>query len=207
MTYVIADIHGEYFKFIKMLEIIEFKDIDRMFILGDVIDRGKYPTRTLLYIIDHPNMIMIMGNHEYMMLGSMQKQSRLHSCWMNNGGEITLNQFQGLNIGNQNKIVKYIYDLPNVIELDNYILVHAGLNKTHENDYDFSIWAREEFLDYSTELDKTVIFGHTPTCFMSTKTPMSIWYDDGRIGIDCGACFKGGRLGCLRLDDMKEFYV
>ena len=27
------------------------------------------------------------------------------------------------------------------------------------------------------------------------------------IYIDCGACFNNGRLGCLRLDDLKEFYV
>lgn len=207
MTYVIADIHGEYYKFIKMLELIEFKDTDRMYILGDVIDRGKYPTRTLLYIIDQPNMTMLMGNHEYLALGSLRKHDSLHRCWMNNGGEITLNQFQGLSNENQIKIVKYIDTLPNVIELDDYILVHAGLNKMHKNDYDFSIWAREEFINYPTELDKTVIFGHTPTAFITGVKPMSIWYDDGRIGIDCGACFNGGRLGCLRLDDMKEFYV
>lgn len=27
------------------------------------------------------------------------------------------------------------------------------------------------------------------------------------IAIDCGCSFPGGRLGCLRLEDMKEFYV
>lgn len=42
---------------------------------------------------------------------------------------------------------------------------------------------------------------------LRNKAPMSIWHGDGRIGIDCGACFAGGRLGCLRLDDLKEFYT
>lgn len=27
------------------------------------------------------------------------------------------------------------------------------------------------------------------------------------IDIDCGACFDNGKLACLRLDDMKEFYI
>ena len=37
--------------------------------------------------------------------------------------------------------------------------------------------------------------------------PMAIWHGRNKIGIDCG-CARGadGRLGCLRLDDMQEFY-
>ena len=44
---------------------------------------------------------------------------------------------------------------------------------------------------------------------------LSIWYGDHRICIDCGSGFPDrfdpdyemmGRLGCLRLDDGKEFY-
>ena len=29
----------------------------------------------------------------------------------------------------------------------------------------------------------------------------------GNIYIDCGVCYEIGKLGCLRLDDMREFYV
>ena len=44
--------------------------------------------------------------------------------------------------------------------------------------------------------------------------PLTIWYSEEAIGIDCGsgfsakqnACLEKGRLACLRLDDMKEFY-
>ena len=44
---------------------------------------------------------------------------------------------------------------------------------------------------------------------------MKIWYGEGLIGIDCGASYPDGgnprngrigRLSCLRLDDMMEFY-
>ena len=44
---------------------------------------------------------------------------------------------------------------------------------------------------------------------------MDIWFGKGLIGIDCGASYpegedpwsgRRGRLACLRLDDMKEFY-
>ena len=39
-TYVISDIHGQYKAYLKMLELIGFKDEDFMYVLGDVIDRG-----------------------------------------------------------------------------------------------------------------------------------------------------------------------
>lgn len=204
ITYVMSDIHGEYYKFKKMLELIQFSDDDTLYVLGDVIDRGKYPMRTLLHIIARPNIRMLLGNHEIMMMRS--NQSAYFDCWMGNGGYETLNQFATLSEMNRQKIEKYLAALPITIELDEYILVHAGITATRQ-DEEFCIWARDEFMNVPTRLNKTVIFGHTPTSFMSGEKPMKIWRSDGRIGIDCGACFKGGRLGCLRLDDMEEFYV
>jgi serine/threonine protein phosphatase 1 len=187
-----------------MLKQINFKDTDIMYIIGDAIDRGKYPIRTLLYIIDHPNMKMLLGNHEEMMLQS--EYDNYFNCWMYNGGEVTLNQYSGLCKQDREKIDDYLQSLPLTLELDNYILVHAGITRD-KSDREFCIWAREEFLEAPTNLRKTIIFGHTPTYFIVKENPMSIWHGDGRIGIDCGACFTGGRLGCIRLEDLKEFYI
>lgn len=36
-----SDLHGCYNKFIKMLDQIEFKNDDELYILGDILDRGK----------------------------------------------------------------------------------------------------------------------------------------------------------------------
>ncbi len=40
MIYTMADIHGQYDKYIAMLEKINFSKNDILFVLGDVIDRG-----------------------------------------------------------------------------------------------------------------------------------------------------------------------
>ena len=47
MTYVMSDLHGEYEKFLRMLEVIGFTDDDELYILGDVIDRGPESTALL----------------------------------------------------------------------------------------------------------------------------------------------------------------
>ncbi|MBQ2957385.1 MAG: hypothetical protein IJE08_13090 [Clostridia bacterium] len=57
----------------------------------------------------------------------------------------------------------------------------------------------------------TVIVGHTPTVLLTGREdePFRIWHGNGVIDIDCGCASRSEnkRLGCLRLDDMKEFYV
>ncbi|MCI8811051.1 MAG: hypothetical protein HFF84_13290 [Oscillibacter sp.] len=60
--------------------------------------------------------------------------------------------------------------------------------------------------------DKTLIFGHTPTRLFYQQIgelgqPDRIFQRDTMIGIDCGCVYPGGRLGCLCLDTMEEFYV
>lgn len=53
-TYVISDIHGMYNKFIELLNKIKLKDTDTLYILGDVLDRGPDPIKTLLKIMSMP---------------------------------------------------------------------------------------------------------------------------------------------------------
>ncbi len=114
-----------------------------------------------------------------------------------------MSQFAELSADNRDKIDEYLKSLPLTIELNGYTLVHAGITATRR-DEEFCVWAREEFLNVPTGLDKTVLLGHRLTSFITGEKPMKIWSGDGRIGIDCGACFKGCQLGCLPMDDMES---
>ena len=50
MRYVMADIHGEYEMFLKMLGKISFSDSDELYIAGDIIDKGPDSVRLAKYI-------------------------------------------------------------------------------------------------------------------------------------------------------------
>ena len=39
-TYVIGDIHGCYDELVQMLKVIDFKESDRLILVGDYIDRA-----------------------------------------------------------------------------------------------------------------------------------------------------------------------
>ncbi len=55
-AYAISDIHGEYDKFNEVLKKISFKETDTLYVLGDVLDRGPHPIKTLLQLMDMPRM-------------------------------------------------------------------------------------------------------------------------------------------------------
>ena len=62
--YVMSDLHGCYDKFIEMLNLIDFKESDELYILGDIFDRGPNPLGILDYVIGHKNIYLLKGNHE-----------------------------------------------------------------------------------------------------------------------------------------------
>ena len=70
-TYCISDIHGEYDRYIKMLETINFTDDDFLYILGDAIDRGPDSIAVITDIMSRKNVQMLLGNHEQMCLDTL----------------------------------------------------------------------------------------------------------------------------------------
>ena len=52
-TYVTADIHGEFEKFKRLIERIDLKDEDTLYILGDIFDRGPHPLLTMTRVLEN----------------------------------------------------------------------------------------------------------------------------------------------------------
>ena len=125
-----------------------------------------------------------------------------------------------------------IVDINNEI----YVIVHAGLFILPDIEIedllkmqgDNIFWIRKRFLKSNVKTNYKIIFGHTQTFtipyelnsypkhytyegydekkIVEEAKQSKIWFKDNKIGIDCGLA-SNGVLGCLRLNDMKEFYV
>ena len=217
-TYVLSDLHGQYNKFIDMLKLIKFNDNDKMYILGDIFDRGPDPLKILDYIICRKNIDFIPGNHEYMFLEFYNTyDARL---WSYNGGKTTMTQLMKRGEDYLKALYDYLTKLPLVKIHDKFILTHAGLYlPKNQNQYtlqeilslqnaEFNLWSRSNINNERQYKDYTVICGHTPTLYVDPdQYQMSIVRRKGTIYIDCGATFSDGRLACLRLEDNKEFYI
>lgn len=230
-TYVMSDIHGNKRRFDEILNQINLTNEDKLYILGDVVDRFPDGITILQEIMKTPNMMMLLGNHEYMMLdyfkaldacstGRAEKKvlekDHYKRLWFSNGGEITCYAFTNLDKNAQDEIITYLSSLPVNIDVSvngqNYLLVHGAPQKgcrdrwsEFKDTVEESVWTRIESYD-AMPYKKTVIFGHTPTAYYQNDRPLEIWKGNRMIGIDCGCGYGEGRLACVRLDDMKVFY-
>lgn len=244
MIYAMADIHGQYDKYITMLEKINFNENDVLFVLGDVIDRGSQGMAILKDMMMRTNVYPILGNHEYMAITAipwlMQEitEETVEKIdpelmqglieWMNVGGTASITEFRSLSREEQESILDYLSEfvLYEMVEAGGkeFVLVHAGLCNFDEkralDDYDLS-----EVLfhkpDYNIKYfeNKYLVTGHTPTRIAyaaeqgmlleeltNSEYKDVIFKKNNHIAIDCGSSF-GGKLGCICLDTLEEYYV
>lgn len=219
MKYVMSDIHGQYYKFMEMLDKINFDDNDELYILGDVMDRGEKSLEIIDHIMKSKNIYMIMGNHEKMYLEA-QDDYLNKIIWYKNGGDKTEYQLLYKDDEYKENLYNFIYNLPHIMVKDNFIFVHAGIYLPQNNnsysineildmqEEDILLWDRT-FIENDKFINGyTVICGHTPIQTLNNfNGNIAILRKYGKILIDC-ACFDiNGKLACLRLDDMKEFLV
>lgn len=55
MIYAMSDIHGQYDRFQNLLHQLNLQKEDKLYILGDVVDRGPHPMKILQYMMKHQN--------------------------------------------------------------------------------------------------------------------------------------------------------
>ena len=215
MTYCISDIHGAYDRYKSMLSLIHFSDADTLYILGDVIDRGPDGIEILLDIMNRPNIHMVLGNHEYMLLATLGPNNEIgaRELWERNGGDCTrADLIYCRRPETREAIINYLMTLPDHMNIEvkgrQFHLVHGYPAFDRFN----RIWGRPGFNETQPPIPgTTVIIGHTPTIYLTCDydNPCRIWHGNGIIDIDCGCGHSkyNSCLGCLRLDDMTEFYT
>lgn len=127
MIYVMSDIHGNKRRFESILEQIALQAEDTLYILGDIIDRHPDGIELLQRIMDMPNVQMLLGNHEVMMLNALSApesnegqddRSKEMWLWYDNGGQITHYDFQQLTYAERDRILQYLKELPLNLEIE-----------------------------------------------------------------------------------------
>ena len=112
--YCMSDIHGEYDKFMELLDKIKLKETDTLYVLGDILDQGPHPIKTLRKLMDMPNVICMVGNHELMALDCLEflmkeitdmsieelDEEMLDNLvtWKYNGSKSTIDEFGQLDV-------------------------------------------------------------------------------------------------------------
>ncbi len=219
-SYVMSDLHGRYPEYMAMLKKIAFSRGDRLYILGDVLNRGYGERLIFKDIMERNNISFIMGNHELDLLKRVETRQGLSG----RKGSRLFKRLSSRDPVFARDLLAYLKKASYWAVVDRYVLVHAGVKNpeklahyknieafmTNQKPLDL-VWKSEQFYRQKGLEGYTVIFGHTPTCLMRHECGQ-IWFEEkwqDKIGIDCGVFLPqhNGRLGCLRLEDRQVFYV
>lgn len=161
--------------------------------------------------------------------GDSKTTKNVQGCmalWYRNEGHCTHQSWKHTRKTLRKEILSYLKALPLNIDIEvndqRYKLVHAApveaqvlFGKPKETQTHFAVWNRKAVC-YRSDTDYITIFGHTPTSCFQSGDLLKILKTPAVIGIDCGSGFPEwsgikpdeyhGRLACLRLEDMQEFY-
>ncbi|WP_108127129.1 metallophosphoesterase [Saccharospirillum mangrovi] len=91
--FILADLHGHRARLDAALAEREFDPKrDRLFSVGDLIDRGP-DSPACLELLDEPWFFAVRGNHEQMLIDALRSQQSMSwSRWLMNGGNWALHQ-------------------------------------------------------------------------------------------------------------------
>jgi len=217
----IGDIHGCFKTFKSLLENkIRLKKEDQLFLLGDYIDKGKRNKEVLDYILEliknQFSVFPLMGNHEYFIIRDME------FCKIRKDKNQVKDLIESKDLLNiegaiKNEYLNFIYQLPYYYELDNFLLVHAGLDFEEAfplNDTSSMIYARGFKVNKEKIDNKILVHGHTPIGLEEIKKQISLCEIIGEINLDNGCVYRNrpskagknlGRLCGLDLDKMELF--
>jgi len=189
---VIGDVHGHYDGLMLLLEALAPSSDDRVYLLGDLIDRGPKSAQVLDFVQQSPYQTLL-GNHEQLMLDALSPSVDLRAwqSWLYSGGDATVASYKDTGMMPY-KHLEWLRSLPTYLDLGDIWLVHAGVHPTmpiHKQSSEQLCWIRKEFHTIPKPYfpDKLIITGHTITFTFEGVRPGELVRGQGWLDIDTGA--------------------
>ena len=132
-TYAFSDVHGHRATLERLLERVSPADDDRIFMLGDMIDRGPDPVGVLRICRELSGATVLMGNHEDLMLTYLEApdEGMNQVNWEMNGAGTTMDGLSALPEGERVELLDWVANLPlyayAFVSGRPYAMVHAGI--------------------------------------------------------------------------------
>ncbi|BDD09129.1 serine/threonine protein phosphatase [Fulvitalea axinellae] len=207
----ISDIHGCPKTFEALLDKVRYSpNKDRLFLLGDYVNKGPDSKRVLEIIYDlkkrfPDNVTALLGNHDQQALSFFEHGNPAKT--LVNGrsfGEI----FPDLKKKERIRFRDFFRQCPLYAELPDFLLVHAGFDFTAKNIFkneDAMTVIREFVVDPKKTGNRPVVHGHVPTRLSTIK--QHIADKDWNMPLDNGCVYADtqegmGQLICLDLDTL-----
>jgi serine/threonine protein phosphatase 1 len=217
-VYAIGDIHGRLDLLQKLWGMIETDAANTslrktIIFVGDYVDRGRDSKGVIDFLLklrEENDVVCLRGNHDQAVLDFMA-DAKFYRNWKPFGAPETLlsygvmpplfddeTEFEKARAGFVENFprahLEFLGSLPYSYELGGYFFVHAGIRPgipLSEQKPEDMLWIREDFLFSRAELDKVVVYGHTPVEQAGRR--------GHRLSLDTGA-YATGRLSAAVLE-------
>jgi bis(5'-nucleosyl)-tetraphosphatase (symmetrical) len=119
-TYAIGDVQGCFTELQQLLEKIKFNcDKDRLWFVGDLVNRGPDSLETLRFVKDlGASAVTVLGNHDLHLIIVAAGHGKMRD-------DDTLQKI--LTSSDRDELIEWLKSLPLVYAEENYLMVHAGL--------------------------------------------------------------------------------
>lgn len=215
--FAIGDIHGCFDALRILIEHkIELTRSDKLVLLGDYINKGPQSKEVVDYIMELQDMgfdvVPLMGNHEVLLLESLNKKIHLER-WLQSGGAETLKSFGLKSLKEMDQsYIQFFKKLAYYYKYPGFLFVHAGFNDTIKKPFDDEysmVWRCREKYSHPKLKNKTIVHGHCPitvaNCIERVRTNRQV------IDLDTGCVYADrlgfGRLTAIEVNTMKLFFV
>lgn len=219
-VYAIGDIHGRYDLLRGLLSLIiqdweaakRDDKVIRLIFLGDIIDRGP-DSRSCIMMLRHltsqPRVDLLRGNHEDLLLRSVDGEKWAQDIWIEQGGLATLENYEiapprmdedsfdfaeRLSTAIPADDIAFLRSTPMYLTSGTYFFVHAGVRPgvaLHRQDEQDLIFIRDDFTRAEDWHGAVVVHGHTVVG--------DVEFRPNRVAVDTGA-WQSDRLSCVVLD-------
>lgn len=210
----IGDVHGHYDGLMVLLETIAPGKDDRVYFLGDLIDRGPM-SADVVQFVRQSSYSCLLGNHEQMLLDAFpngRQHNQAMAAWLYSGGKATLASYRK-NTGKMLEHLEWMRTLPVYLDLGDIWLVHAGVDPQlplEKQTAEQFCWVRDEFHSITKPYfpDKLILTGHTITFTLPGVAPGELAEGPGWLDIDTGVYHPlSGWLTGLDITNRKVYQV
>lgn len=218
-VYAIGDVHGCADELDRLLAMIDADDAGRgatrttLIFIGDLVDRGPASAQVVercRLLTNGRDVRFLAGNHEEILARALDGDAKALRLFCRIGGRetalsygISASEYEGLDYEQLAAALdrqvpeahrSFLDRLENMIEVGDYVFVHAGVHPgvplDEQSPTDLR-WIRSPFLEHGRPLAKMVVHGHTIADDLDVQPH--------RIGIDTGA-YDTGRLTAIGLE-------
>lgn len=228
----VSDIHTHRGTLEKLLKQCSYKPgKDFLFVLGDILERGGDNIRAVQYVMQlakAPRVLTIAGNNDTYVTGLALRYDdskflerfgkKPDCCFGEMAKALGISNFAEDTAAKRRAVyeaykaeIDFIHTLPEAIETDRHIFVHAGISDRPDwkNCGQYDVMLIPRFVDLSHQSPKTVVCGHFPTYAIGRNNNNLPIFDFDRriIDIDGGAGVKSAaQLNALIIDKNGDNY-